>query len=56
VVAVFDGSPVNDGSTYFKTKGASSDAASLAVGGTLQVVQAVIEGRAENGFCATRYA
>jgi len=25
----------------------------LAVGGTLQVVQAVIKGRAENNFCAT---
>ena len=55
VAAVLDGSPVNDGSVYFNKKNdASSNAARIAAGGTIQVTEAVLEGKAENGFCATR--
>lgn len=44
-----------DPSTYFHKKNqASSNAARLAAGGTLQVTEAVLEGKAQNGFCATR--
>ena len=55
VKAVVEGTAQKDPSTYFhKKNGASSTAARLAAGGTIQVMEAVCEGRAANGFCATR--
>lgn len=55
VRSVIDGAPPKDPSTYFHRKGsASSTAARLAAGGTIQVTEAVCEGKAANGFCATR--
>ena len=55
VRAVLDGSPLNDGSLFFHKKNdVSSAAARLAAGGNLEATAAVLEGRAENGFCATR--
>lgn len=55
VKSVIEGTAQKDPSTYFhKKNSASSTAARLAAGGTIQVLEAVCEGKAANGFCATR--